>query len=347
MTNLPESTEPSRKIVIMPKRKVGHTDAQPAQPAQPADLAIDKQMRLQTDQTAKTNQPGEAGGAGVVGLAGPIEPKYVFGQLVLTAKQVKLSKLLADQLPSDTTDTSDPTDATDPSDTTDTTTCLGCVGWPEYAVSPQTTALLQLWFDGTPTDQLCQMHGLVGLDKLLAVANWLGIQDCVDQIVDTSIVHAKPHTRRVDQASRAVYTQLASQASFPPVSIDWPGVAELCWLCGVMPTILTRNLQMVWVDKLLVGPAGPIRQLYRFRHFISSTPDMSDIGLTMRANMFFAANGFFAVHEDDKVCRLIKLDPACSAGRCGKHGDDNDDDDDDDNDDDNDHGEESRPQSRS
>lgn len=48
----------------------------------------------------------------------------------------------------------------------------------------------------------------------------------------------------------------------------------------------------------------------------------------------FAANGFFAVHQDDKVCRLIKLDPACSAGHCGRHDDDDDDDVDDDDDDD-------------
>ena len=133
-----------------------------------------------------------------------VETNHVFGQLNLTLKQVQLSKLLAEQVLSD----------------------LSVAGWPDYVVAPVTTKLLQMWFDGTPTDHLCQMHGLVELDK---PANWLCIKDCVDQIVDTSIVHAKLRTCNVDPASW-VYTQLASQASFPPVSIDWPGVPELCWL---------------------------------------------------------------------------------------------------------------------
>jgi hypothetical protein len=312
-------------------------DDQPGAPAAPAMKADDQlaaphqphqphQPVPANDQLAaphKPNQPHHPVPANdqLAAPAAPVQVKHVFGQLVLTAQQVKLCKLLADQDQMETL-------ASAPIHVR----VCSVAGWPDYVVEPSTTALLQQWFDNTSTDRLCQMHGLVGLDKLLAASNWLGVQACVDQIVNTSIVQAKLHRRCVDQTTGKLYTQLASRTGFPPVSPDWPGVAELCWLCDIMPTILARNLQNIWVDKLLVGPTGPIRQLYLFDNRLSSTPSLAGVGLTLRPGVCIAANSFFVVRKDNNMCKLIKLSLACRIA----HNDDDDDDDDDDEDDDED-----------
>ena len=167
------------------------------------------------------------------------QPVFVFGCLALRAEQVEqstlLSKLvgLADHQ-------------------TDVVVDIG--DWPSYVVDA--TRWLDMWFRTNSTKYVAQMHGLAALDELLAAANWLDMKLCVEQIVEASVEASKAVdcTAFVAQHVVEIYDQLARQSSqnnFAPVSLDWPNMDKLCWLCRAMPTILRRSLEKLWITKLI------------------------------------------------------------------------------------------------
>jgi hypothetical protein len=166
---------------------------------------------------------------------------------------------------------------------------------------------LQLWFDQVSVQDICAMYGLVSLGRLLAAADYLALDECVASIVEHSTQQAQQAQqaqqvpRKVDQRSRQVYTQLASQSRFPPVSIDWPGVAELCWLCIIMPSILDCKLDHLFVDKLI--DVSELRVLNKRLFCPGKT------SLTMDESVVQAGKDFFACVKADGAGRLLRLMP--------------------------------------
>ena len=240
--------------------------AEPAEPVEPVEPVL--------VEPAKPAEPAEP--------AKPAEPivtvqsTKMYGNLLLTEQQAKLSPVLA-RLDHQAGDT---------------------ISLPQKVEQAET---LQLWFDQVSVQDICAMYGLVSLGRLLAAADYLALDECVASIVAHSTQQAKQVPRQVDQRSRQVYTQLASQSRFPPVSIDWPGVAELCWLCIIMPSILDCKLDHLFVDKLI--DVSELRVLNQRLFCPGKT------SLTMDESVVQAGKDFFACVKADGAGRLLRLMP--------------------------------------
>ena len=173
--------------------------------------------------------------------------------------------------------------------------------WPEYVV--RATRWLQLWFDGCPAQQICQLHGIKVLDELLSAVHWLGVDDCIQEIIKASVLQAQI-CRRV--ARPWVYKQLVSQSEYelPPIGQSWTNVPELCWICHVMPTIFERSLHALWIKYML----GDINQLYMLstHNYLSVTPNLDDVCCFFTDFVVVGSDWYSAV-TCQEYCYLVKL----------------------------------------
>lgn len=174
----------------------------------------------------------------------PAEPacaskQFVFGSLRLTAEQVKKSRMLANLAGLD--GSSDQSDGLEER-------VVDVAGWPGCVV--EATKWLDMWFNCFSASYVCKMHGMAALDQLLAAANWLDMHECVVEIVKASCAASKGARELAGPYTADIYDQLVGRADFAPVSLDWPNMAELCWLLHAMPTILGRKLEKMWISKM-------------------------------------------------------------------------------------------------
>ena len=250
---------PTKRVCIETNTKSGQSD-QPGQPDQPGNQPCNQPD--QPDQPGnRPDQPGQP--SNVV----PTVQTFVFGSLKLTASQVTKSRVLAEQIAKHCDLADQPTGPIQPVQPVQpiqpaqpvvpvvpVAVVVDTADWPSHVVDA--TKWLDIWFTTSSAGLVTQLHGLTALDQLLAAAIWLDMHECVDQIVTASIAASKAHDCKPFVAEHLVgiYDQLVSRSSqnnFAPVSLNWPNVAELCWLCHAMPTILKHSLEKLWICKLM------------------------------------------------------------------------------------------------
>jgi hypothetical protein len=155
-----------------------------------------------------------------------------------------------------------------------------------------------MWFDNCPAQHICQLHGIKALHELLAAVHWLGVNDCIEEIIEASIRQAK----FCQQIARPeVYKKLTSHTEYAlaPVGQSWNEVPELCWICEFMPTIFERSLHAMWVKRLVCS----IDHLYILMdETLSTTPTLSDACYDAPECVIIHSNSYRHVSQDMQMC---------------------------------------------
>ena len=175
--------------------------------------------------------------------------RILLGNLLLTVDQAKQSALLAGIID----DKIDQTDQT-PDGSTDQTDQTGVLVidascFPDCIKQPDA---LTLWFENWPACEIFLTYGISALNELLAAADFLMMQACINQIIEVCAEIAttklmNPNQFKLDLLE-PVYYQLVSQG-LPPIGFAG-NVAQLCWLCNNMPAVMKPQMRLMLVTKL-------------------------------------------------------------------------------------------------
>ena len=215
---------------------------QPTQPIQPTSGMASSESTVHDnhDDSGVQTQVSDASDASLVIPAK--QRMVIIGAMTLTIDQAKVSALLAGMIGQDEPDEPDLDDSTAEPIVLDS---LPDKVKESYA--------LALYFDGLSACEIFHLYGLLALDDLLAAANYLVMKACVEQIIDVckDIADSKAmQTQFKSSVVEAIYHLLVSQAGLPPMGLGAPRVAQMCWLCYAMSTIMQRSLERQFVKKL-------------------------------------------------------------------------------------------------
>ena len=225
------------------------------------------------------------------------ERRIVLGKLLLTVDQAKQSPLLAGIIDDQTDQT--PDGSTDQTDQTgelviDASCFPDCIQQPDA---------LTLWYDNWPACEIFLVYGISALNELLAAADLLMMQACVNQIIEVCAEIAttklmNPNQFKLDLLE-PVYYQLVSQG-LPPIGFAG-NVAQLCWLCNKMPAFMKPQMRLLLVTKLF----GHIDQLVVSGQKMYINDPTNDLVCQVGTQAICGAD-WYGVAVCQQVCHLFK-----------------------------------------